>query len=116
MVAGGEGVNYSSHGLVVVRTATFDGWLRWLKDPRAVARITVRIDRLAGGNAGDVRPIGSGLSELRINHGPGFRVYYLQDGDRLVVLLCGGDKSSQSADVRRAHLIADEWRKHESER
>ena len=91
------------------RTATFTGWLRSLRDSRARARIAIRIDRLAEGNPGDVRPVGSGISELRINYGPGYRVYYVQRGDLLVVLLCGGDKDSQDLDIRRAKELASEY-------
>jgi len=94
----------------IVKSATFDRWLRKLKDRRAAARVLVRIDRLAAGNPGDVKPVGSGISELRIDYGPGYRVYYLQEGQRLIVLLCGGDKSGQDRDVEQAHRIAEEWR------
>ena len=66
----------------VVKSRKFDDWLRQLKDQRALARIQVRIDRLAGGNPGDARPVGGGVSELRIDYGPGYRVYFLQDGRR----------------------------------
>lgn len=97
----------------VVKSATFDRWVRKLKDRRAVARVLVRIDRLAAGNPGDVKPVGGGISELRIDHGPGYRVYYLQDGPRLILLLCGGDKSSQDRDIEQAHRIAEEWRSDE---
>ena len=97
------------------RSAEFDRWLAGLKDRAAVARVLVRLDRLARGNPGDVRPVGSGVSELRIDHGPGLRVYYLQLGDVVVLLLCGGDKSTQSRDVKRALRLAEQWRgkKHE---
>jgi putative addiction module killer protein len=94
----------------IVKSATFDQWLRKLKDRRAVARVLVRIDRLAAGNPGDVKPVGSGVSELRINYGPGYRVYYLQEGDQLILLLCGGDKSSQARDIKEAHRVAEEWK------
>ena len=94
----------------VVKSATFDRWIRKLKDRRAAARVLIRIDRLIGGNPGDVRPIGRGISELRIDYGPGYRVYYLQDADRLVLLLCGGSKSTQQADIQTAHQIAKDWR------
>lgn len=97
----------------VVKSATFDRWVRKLKDRRAAARVLVRIDRLAAGNPGDVRPVGGGISELRIDHGPGYRVYYLQDGPRLILLLCGGDKSSQDRDTEQAHRIAEKWRNDE---
>ncbi|MPZ97109.1 MAG: type II toxin-antitoxin system RelE/ParE family toxin [Propionibacteriales bacterium] len=94
----------------MVKSTTFDRWLRKLKDRRAAARVLVRIDRLAAGNPGDVKPVGSGISELRIDHGPGYRVYYLRDGPRLILLLCGGDKSSQDRDVKESHRIAEEWK------
>ena len=71
----------------------------------------IRINRLASGNPGDVKPVGHGISELRINYGPGYRIYYLRDGERVVLLLTGGDKSSQAADIRQAHTIASDWRK-----
>lgn len=96
----------------VVKSATFDRWLRRLKDQRAAARVQVRIDRLASGNPGDVKPVGRGVSELRIDYGPGYRVYYLQDGQQLIVLLCGGSKSGQDRDIEAAQRLADEWRSH----
>ncbi|MDO5494886.1 MAG: type II toxin-antitoxin system RelE/ParE family toxin, partial [bacterium] len=68
----------------------------------------------AAGNPGDVKPIGQGVSELRVDYGPGYRIYYLNDGGELVLLLTGGDKSSQSADIHRAQQIAAEWRKNRS--
>lgn len=70
----------------------------------------MRIDRLATGNPGDVRPVGEGISELRIDYGPGYRVYYLQQGDVMIVLLVGGDKSTQDRDIVQAKRLADEWR------
>ncbi len=69
----------------------------------------VRIDRLAAGNPGEVKPVGQGVSELRIEYGPGYRVYFLRDGDRLILLLTGGDKSTQDADIRTAHRVARTW-------
>lgn len=84
------------------QTDVFVRWLRRLRDPIARARIAVRIDRLALGNAGDVKPVGEGVSEMRIHYGPGYRVYFCQRDGRLVILLCGGDKSSQSDDIRQA--------------
>lgn len=75
----------------IMKSAIFDRWIRKLKDRRAAARVLVRIDRLAAGNPGDVQPVGNGISELRIDYGPGYRIYYLQDGQRLVLLLCGGN-------------------------
>lgn len=95
----------------IVTTDVYDTWLQRLKrkDPRTAARIQMRVDRLITGNPGDAAPIGGGLSELRIHHGPGYRVYYWQQGDLLVVLLSGGDKSTQGRDIEKAHEIAKEW-------
>lgn len=98
-----------------IKSATFDRWLGKLKDRRAVARVLVRIDRLAAGNPGDVKPVGGGISELRIDYGPGYRVYYLQEGFKLVLLLCGGDKSSQDRDIKDAQRIAEEWKSENDE-
>ncbi len=93
----------------VFKTNHFDKWFRQLKDTRAAARIQIRLDRLAAGNPGDVKPVGGGISELRIDYGPGYRVYYQQRGDVLIVLLYGGDKSSQAKDIKRARELAEEW-------
>lgn len=97
----------------VVTSKTFDRWLRKLNDRQARARVLIRIDRLAAGNPGDAKPVGSGISELRIDYGPGYRVYYLRDGARLILLLCAGDKSTQQSDIDQAHRIAKEWRNHD---
>lgn len=86
--------------------------MRNLKDGRGSARIQVRLDRLANGNPGDARPVGHGISELRIDVGPGYRVYYQHRGDVLIVLLCGGDKSTQTKDIEKAHEIAKDWKDH----
>lgn len=88
------------------RTSVFASWLRDLRDRSAKARIEIRLDRLALGNPGDVRPVGEGVSELRISYGPGYRVYFVQRGELVVILLCGGDKSSQSQDIDRAKALA----------
>jgi len=72
--------------------------------------VLIRIDRLAAGNPGDVKPVGEGISELRINYGPGYRVYYRQEGDELILLLCGGDKSTQDDDIKNAKRIAKQWK------
>lgn len=93
----------------MLKTSAFDAWLSGLKDRQAVARVTARIDRLAHDNPGDVRPVGSGVSEMRIDYGPGYRVYYQQRGSLLVLLLCGGDKRTQDDDIRRAINLAGEW-------
>ncbi|WP_107705784.1 MULTISPECIES: type II toxin-antitoxin system RelE/ParE family toxin [Nocardioides] len=96
----------------IVRSETFDRWMRSLKDRRGAARIQVRLDRLANGNPGDAKPVGHGISELRIDVGPGYRVYYQHHDDVLIVLLCGGDKSTQTKDIEKAHEIAKEWKDH----
>ena len=90
----------------VRQTERFAQWLGDLRDLRARARVQARIERLNGGNPGDVKPIGSGISELRINYGPGYRVYFQQKGSTLIILLAGGDKSSQSRDIEDALLLA----------
>lgn len=95
--------------LELFRSETFDGWLRELRDVRARARIEARILRLAQGNPGDVKPVGSGVSEMRINYGPGYRVYFTRRGQFVILLLCGGDKRTQDADIRRSIEIAADW-------
>jgi putative addiction module killer protein len=94
----------------LIRSATFDRWLSGLRDRRAMARIAARLDRMAAGNPGDVQPVGEGVSELRINYGPGYRVYFIQQGPVLIILLCGGDKSTQSKDIKQAKVLAEEWK------
>jgi putative addiction module killer protein len=89
-------------------TEMFSLWLRGLRDAQARARIAARVRRLAFGNPGDVRPVGEGISELRIHYGPGYRVYYVQRGEVLIVLLCGGDKSTQKKDIEAAKRLAKE--------
>lgn len=93
----------------VRKTRQFLDWLRALKDLQAIARIQIRIDRLSLGNAGDVGPVGEGVSELRIDYGPGYRVYFVQRGKTFVLLLCGGDKKTQQRDISRAKTLAREW-------
>jgi len=88
------------------KTELFANWLDNLRDIRAKVRVLVRIERLASGNAGDVKPIGEGVSEMRIDHGPGYRVYFIQRGSELIILLAGGDKSSQSRDIKSAIRLA----------
>ena len=90
----------------VRQTARFLQWMARLRDPRAKAKIAARIDRLAFGNPGDVAAVGDGVSELRIHYGPGYRVYFVQRAELLIVLLCGGDKSSQAKDVKAAKALA----------
>jgi putative addiction module killer protein len=90
------------------QTEAFSEWLRNLSDSRARARIAARIDRLARGNPGDVAPVGEGVSEMRIHYGPGYRIYFVQRGAALVLLLCGGDKSTQARDIRTAKQLVGE--------
>jgi len=87
-------------------TGTFSKWMRALRDATARGRIAARIQRLKFGNPGDVQPVGEGVSELRVHYGPGYRVYYIQRGTVLIVLLCGGDKATQGRDVERAKKLA----------
>jgi putative addiction module killer protein len=99
----------------VVTSATFDRWLRKLNDRRPQPASWSGSTRLAAGNPGDVQPVGHGVSELRIDYGPGYRLYYLRSGTQLVVLLSGGDKSTQEADIRAAHDIARSWHRTQGE-
>jgi putative addiction module killer protein len=92
--------------LDVRQTEVFSKWLRDLRDQRARARIQVRIDRMSLGLPGDTKPVGKGVSELRIDYGPGYRVYYVTLRNRLIVLLAGGDKSTQAKDIRAALQLA----------
>jgi putative addiction module killer protein len=94
----------------ILKSATFDAWFLRLKDRQAMARIAARIDRLALGNPSDVKPVGSGISELRIDYGPGYRVYFIQRGSAVIVILCGGDKRTQASDIKRAIKIAADWK------
>ena len=91
----------------VRQTADFSGWLRRLRDANAVARIVARIRRMELGNPGDVRGVGKGVMEMRIAYGPGYRVYYVQRGAEIVILLCGGDKRTQRDDIERAQQLAE---------
>jgi putative addiction module killer protein len=88
------------------KTETFAKWIDGLNDMRARARVLVRIERLAAGNPGDVAPVGEGVSELRIDYGPGYRVYYKQSGESLVILLAGGNKQTQTKDIKTALRLA----------
>ena len=90
----------------VRQAARFSKWLEDLRDLRGRARVQARIERLIGGNPGDVKPIGAGVSELRINYGPGYRVYFQQKGSTLIILLAGGDKSTQARDIEEALMLA----------
>jgi putative addiction module killer protein len=88
------------------KTENFTKWIDGLNDIRARARILVRIERLAAGNPGDVKAVGEGVSELRIDYGPGYRVYYKKQGQKLVILLAGGDKNTQAKDIKTALRLA----------
>ncbi|MCY4192838.1 MAG: type II toxin-antitoxin system RelE/ParE family toxin [bacterium] len=94
----------------ILRSATFDRWLRRLRDHQAANRIVARLLAAEAGHLGDVRPVGNGVSEMRIQHGPGYRIYFLTRGTDLIVLLCGGDKDSQRRDIEMAKAMAAEWR------
>lgn len=88
------------------KTETFAIWLDSLRDIQARARILVRIERLAAGNPGDVKSVGEGVSEMRIDYGPGYRVYFVKRGQEVVILLAGGDKRSQAKDIKTAVRLA----------
>ncbi len=92
------------------QTGTYETWFNKLSDSRAKARIDVRIRRLSLGNPGDVRSVGEGIMEMRVDYGPGYRVYFLQEGEKVVILLAGGDKSSQVKDIGRAKKLASRLR------
>lgn len=94
----------------ILRSDEFDEWLRKLRDDRARARIQARILRLSMGNAGDAKPVGEGISEMRIDYGPGYRVYFIRRGGELIVLLCGGDKSTQERDIILSKTISKRWK------
>ena len=91
----------------VRQTAEFSGWLRRLRDANAVARIVARIRRMEQGNQGDARSVGKGIMEMRIDYGPGYRVYFLRHGAEIVILLCGVDKRTQRRDIERARELAE---------
>ena len=91
----------------VRQTLEFSAWLRRLKDANAAARIVARMRRLEQGNPGDSKSVGNGVLEMRIDYGPGYRVYYLHRGTRIVILLCGGDKRTQQQDIRQAQMLAE---------
>lgn len=94
----------------------FDAWLDSLADATAVARIIARVDRIRAGNFGDHKPVGDSVWELRIDHGPGYRVYYALAGRQVVLLLCGGDKRKQSADIHRAIALWNDYNEREPKR
>ena len=93
------------------RSDIYDKWLKELKDPRARARIIVRTKRLEQGNPGDVEPVGEGITEMKIDYGPGYRIYYKEFRKKIIILLCGGDKRRQQADIKEAKRIANFYEK-----
>ena len=103
-------MDYNLTMFEIIKTDTFERWLLGLKDRMARVRIQARIDRLIDGNPGDVKALREGISEMRIDHGPGYRVYFIKRGPLMIVLLAGGDKRTQEADIDRAIAIAKKWR------
>ena len=100
-------MNYNSHVFEVRKTSEFQSWLTGLRDQRAVARVATRIARVEAGLMGDVKYL-NGIGELRIDYGPGYRVYFTKRGQTIIILLSGGDKSSQKRDIKRAVIMAQE--------
>ena len=94
--------------------APFSDWLNALRDKRAQARVRVRLLRVEAGAFGDCEPVGDGVSELRVHEGPGYRFYFGQHGRTVVVLLCGGDKSTQAADIERAKTMWADWKRRQA--
>ena len=90
----------------ILQTDFYKQWFASLKDRNAKARIDTRIRRISLGNLGDVKPVGEGVSEIRIDYGPGYRIYFVQEKTTVIILLCGGDKSTQSQDIKSAHVFA----------
>lgn len=95
--------------MTILASDVFSAWIEALKDNVARVRIAHRLRRLGEGHAGDSKAVGDGVFELRLHFGPGYRIYFLRRGDTLIVLLCGGDKSTQSRDIARAKQMAAEW-------
>ena len=103
-------MNYNPPMFEIIKSDAFEGWLLGLRDRMARLRIQVRIDRMRDGNMGDVKPARAGVLELRIDHGPGYRVYFIKTGSVVLVLLGGGDKRTQDADIARAVTLAKHWK------
>lgn len=94
----------------VIQTEEFKEWLLGLKDRQAVQRVIARVERMALGNLGDVKPVGAGVSETRIDYGPGYRIYFAKHGEALIVLLAGGDKRTQDEDIKSAKALWKAWK------
>ncbi|MYA62249.1 MAG: type II toxin-antitoxin system RelE/ParE family toxin [Dehalococcoidia bacterium] len=94
----------------IIQGSTFRRWVRRLRDRRTVARINARLRNASFGHLGDTRSVGGGIFEMRIHYGPGYRLYYIREGQTVIVLLCGGVKDSQTRDIERARHLAQEWR------
>jgi putative addiction module killer protein len=94
----------------LVSSRHFDTWIENLRDRQARQRIAARLTRLQAGNPGDAKSVGEGVSELKIDYGPGYRIYFTRRGPLLILLLCGGDKSTQAKDIERAIATAKEWK------
>ena len=103
-------MDYDNFMFEIIKTETFERWLLRLKDRMAMQRINTRIRRMSTGNLGDVKMLRAGISEIRIDHGPGYRVYFINRGPLVIVLLAGGDKHTQDADIDRAIAIAKDWK------
>jgi putative addiction module killer protein len=99
-------MGYDEPLIEIRQTEDYEAWFDGLRDRRARALINVRLRRLQRGNPGDVRPVGEGVSELRVHHGPGYRIYYVQRGCEAIILLAGGDKRSQQSDISLARQLA----------
>lgn len=99
-------MGYNPSMIEIRKSESYARWIDGLRDIRARARILARVERLATGNPGDVKPVGEGVSKMRIDYGPGYRVYYTQRGRELVILLAGGDKSTQARDIKTALRLA----------
>ena len=102
-------MDYTGAVSEILKSATYDTWFNGLRDAEAAARINARVRRLSLGNPGDAKAVGSGVSEMRIDYGPGYRVYFQRRGNTMIVLLCGGDKSTQAKDIKTAKRLAETW-------
>lgn len=95
----------------VIRTDAYASWAKSLRDDQAIARVASRVDRLGLGNPGDVKPVGGGVSEMRIDYGPGYRIYFARHKDTIILLLCGGTKKTQTEDIKEAKRLFLDWKK-----